>query len=129
MSKNTTRPVNNGAEARNRYNPPQFIKRRLTDKELEAAKAAADTYSDVGEIFGQMIDEGYKVSASHDGWGGGVQVFMTTGDADSENYGYTLSARGPNLIAAVAVMCYKHYTLFLTRWPKEDDGNKGPNWG
>jgi hypothetical protein len=129
MSKNTSRSVSSGAEARDKYRPPQFIKRRLTDKELEAAKAAADTYNDVGEIFMQMIDEGYKVSASHDGWGGGVQVFMTTADEESPNFGYTLSARGPNLIAAVAVICYKHYSLFSQDWPKDDDGNKGPNWG
>lgn len=129
MSKNTRGTGNRGAEPRDKYSPPQFVKRRLSDKELEAAKAAADNYSDVGEIVSQMIDESYKFSASHDTWGGGVQVFMTPSDPDSPNMGMTLSARAPNLISAVAVLCYKHYTLFAQMWPREDDGNKGPNWG
>lgn len=129
MSKNTRERVDRGADRKPVYGPPQFIKTRLTDIQLEAAKAAADNYSDVGEIVSQMIDEGYKFSASHDGWGGGVQVFMTTGDEDNVNFRYTLSARAPTLIAAVAVLCYKHYTLFSQNWPKDDDGNKGPNWG
>lgn len=129
MSKNTRERGSNGADQKQNSGPPQFIKARLTDVQLEAAKAAADNYSDVGEIVSQMIDEGYKFSASHDGWGGGVQVFMTTGDSESVNFRYTLSARAPTLIAAVAVLCYKHYTLFSQNWPKDDDGNKGPNWG
>jgi len=129
MSKNSRGLGSSGANQKQDFGPPRFIKTRLTDIQLEAAKAAADSYSDVGEIVSQMIDEGYKFSASHDNWGGGVQVFMTTSDPENLNFHYTLSARAPTLIAAVAVLCYKHYTLFAQDWPKDDDGNKGPNWG
>jgi len=124
MKKSTNDNASYGGKA-----PPQFIKRRLTDAEMDQAKAAADTFSDVGEIFTQMIAEGYKVSASHDEWGGGTQVFMTPFNQESPNLGFTLSARGPNLIAAIAVLAWKHYTLFSQDWPKTLDEVRGPSWG
>jgi len=109
--------------------PPQFIQYRLSDAEMEQAKNAADTYSDIGEIFTQLIDEGYKVSASHDNYGGGVQVFLTPGSQKIDNWGYTLTARAPTLLAAVAVLAWKHYTLFTCDWPKGASERKGSGWG
>jgi len=109
--------------------PPQFIQYRLSDEEMDQAKNAADTYSDIGEIFTQLIDEGYKVSASHDNYGGGVQVFLTPQLPKMDNWGYTLTGRAPTLLAAVAVIAWKHYTLFTCDWPKGASDRKGGSWG
>lgn len=109
--------------------PPAFIKYRLSEEELAQAKNAAAEYSDVGEIIEGFIAEGYKFSCSHDNWGGGTQVFITPQTGDNRNVGFTLSARGPELIPAVAVLCWKHYTLFGQEWPKEQGEARGSNWG
>jgi len=121
----STSSVDNGA----RSGPPQFIQYRLNEQEMEQAKNAAETYSELGEIVAQFIEEGYKFSASHDNYGGGTQCFITPIGKDQPNSGYTLSARAPTLIAAVAVLCWKHYTLFGQEWPREAPVNRGGGWG
>lgn len=125
---NTTRtsgkPADSGVKG-----PPQFIQYRLSDEELAQAHNAAENFADVVEIFDQMIGEGYKLSASYDAYGGGTQVFMTPSNKGNVNAGYTLTARAPSLTAAVAVLCWKHYTLFAQDWPKEPDSRKGTGWG
>jgi len=120
-----TNNVDNGA----RSGPPQFIQYRLNEQEMEQAKNAAETYSDLGEIVAQFIEEGYKFSASHDNYGGGTQCFITPSEKDRPNSGFTLSARAPTLIAAVAVLCWKHYTLFSQEWPQDVQPNRGGGWG
>jgi len=122
-TKNVQSPANNGD------NRPQFVQYRLNEKELEQAQNAADSYSDVGEILSQFIDEGYKFSCAHDTYGGGIQVFITPSKRDSVNGGLSLTARAPNLISAVAVLCWKHYTLFSQQWPRDNASGGGSSWG
>jgi len=98
---------------------PSFVKYNLSDDERDQAKNAAETLQDVGEIVAQLIDEGYKFSASHDNYGGGTQVFITPQKPENVNAGWTLSARGPSLVLAVGVLAWKHFTLFGRDWPKD----------
>jgi hypothetical protein len=126
---NTTKTENVSGARGDERRIPQFIQYRLTEDETSQAKNAAETFADIGEIFEQMINEGYKVSASHDGYGGGCQVFMTPSGKEGVNIGYTLTARAPTLLAAVAVLCWKHYTLFSQDWPKDQGEHKGAAWG
>lgn len=131
-SKNATRTTNTSENSSGngvKHGAPQFIQYRLNEEELSQAKNAADTYSDLGEIVDQFISEGYKFSASHDNYGGGVQCFITPASSENPNHGYTLSARAPSLIAAVAVLCWKHYTLFSQDWPKGEGQQRGQGWG
>jgi hypothetical protein len=109
--------------------PPQFVKYRMTDEEIKAAQDTVDNLSDVMEIIAQFCDLGYKFSASHDDYGGGTQVFLTPSKPENPNYGWTLSARGPSLVAAFAVLVYKHFTLFGQEWPKEQQAARGQSWG
>jgi len=125
QSNSSNRSENNGGDRQ----PPSFITYRLNEDELAQAKNAAETYSDLGEIIAQFIEEGYKFSASHDNYGGGSQCFITPSSKEAVNAGYTLSARAPTLIAAVAVLCWKHYTLFSQDWPKEGIQQRGGGWG
>jgi len=131
-TKNSTKQSNSSNNSGNngaRSGPPQFIQYRLNEEELGQAKNAAETYSDLGEIVAQFIEEGYKFSASHDNYGGGSQCFITPSTKENPNSGYTLSARAPTLIAAVAVLCWKHYTLFGQEWPYEALVQRGGGWG
>jgi len=112
-----------------RTGPPQFVQYRLSATDLEAARNAASDSTDVGEIVAQFIAEGYKFSASFDKYGGGTQCFITPQAPENRNAGWTLSARAPSLIEAVGVLCWKHYTLFMQEWPKDDSGPRGNNWG
>lgn len=127
-TKNATETTKNGKsneKAGDRM--PSFVKYNLSDDERDQAKNAAETLADVGEIVAQLIDEGYKFSASHDNYGGGTQVFITPQKPDSVNAGWTLSARGPSLVLAVGVLAWKHFTLFSRDWPKDADSRAPRN--
>jgi len=107
----------------------QFIKYRLTEKELDAARDARPQDAELVGIVQQLTAEGYKFSASYDSYGGGIQVFITPTSPDSPNAGFTLSARAPDLLSAVGVLLYKHYTLFSQEWPADIPDQKTPAWG
>jgi len=124
VTKSPEQPAGRGVSG-----PPQFVKYRLTDDEMDQAKNAATEMADIGEIFAQLIGEGYKVSASYDNYGKGVQVFLTPSNKDNANFGWTLTARAPMLLLAVGVLCWKHYTLFMQNWPKEVSEQQGSGWG
>jgi hypothetical protein len=134
-SKNSMKPTSQSSEdgvngdKSPRKGAPQFIQYRLSEDEVEQARQSADSYSDVAELLNQFIVEGFKFSTSHDSYGGGVQCFITPASPQAANAGYTLSARAPTLHAAIAVLCWKHYTLFEGAWPKEDSGTRGGGWG
>jgi len=125
-TKTTENNVTSGASGDNR---PQFVQYRLNEGEMEQARNAAETFSDVAEILSQFVEEGYKFSCSRDTYGGGVQVFLTPVKRESVNGGLSLTARAPNLIAATAVLCWKHYTLFAQVWPRENVSSGGSTWG
>lgn len=108
---------------------PQFIKYRMSEDEM-ASYMSNETIDENG-IFTFMcdcIDKRLKFSASYDSYGGGCQAFLTPGAEDDPNYGYTLSARAPDLTNAIGLLKYKHFTLFGGIWPKETEA-KGSAWG
>lgn len=108
---------------------PQFIKYRLSEEELAQAMDLKFDESDLFEFMSGCIDEKLKFSASFDGYGGGVQCFLTPGKEDDVNIGYTLSARAPDLLNAIAVLKFKHIDLFKRDWPKEQVVSTGQAWG
>jgi hypothetical protein len=114
----------NGANVR-----PEFVKYRLTEKELAQARAACASPLDLGAIIGNFVDEGYKISIGHDNYGGGFQAFATSAVKDGPNFGWTLTARAPDVEQALGMLAYKHFTLFNRQWPKEVAVNKGETWG
>jgi len=126
---NKTKSDNQNVESGVRNGPPKFVKYRLSESEMEQAHNVANSPIDVVDIVRQFIDEGYKVSCSHDSYGGGTQVFITPSSGDNPNAGWTLSARAPTLNLAVGVLAFKHYTLFGQDWPKEAVVSGGGSWG
>lgn len=108
---------------------PQFIKYRLTDDELDEAREIVLDTEDVFNFIVDVVTQNYKFSASYDSYGGGVQCFLTPGDPENENYGYTLSARAPDLMNAINMLRFKHNNLFSGIWPKETDKPTGNAWG
>jgi hypothetical protein len=134
MSKSTSDPgkmKSNGSKESDGADrkPPEFVQYRLSEDEFAQAKEACSEFSDVVAVFQQFIAEGYKVSMSHDSYGGGVQVFATPVDKGSVNGGWTLSARAPTIEQACGVLAFKHYTLFDQVWPKDVGTRRGEVWG
>lgn len=110
--------------------PPQFIKYRLSDEELETYQTSEVMVSDDVFVFVMdCVDQRLKFSVSHDNYGGGVQAFLTPSEADDPNYGYTLSARAPNLLSAIGLLRFKHENLFKGIWPKDQQPASGSRWG
>lgn len=108
---------------------PQFIKYRMTDEEM--GDFQSNQVMDEDGVFTFMcdcIDKRLKFSCSYDAFGGGCQAFLTPGDEKDKNYGFTLSARAPDLLNAVSLLHYKHYVLFKQDWPKEASSH-GSAWG
>jgi hypothetical protein len=130
-TKNKTSTKNsNGANVHSGGNPPpMFVKYRLTEAELSQARNACVGLADIGGIITQFIDEGYKFSAGVDNYGGGMQAFITPNAKCPDNQGWTLSARAPDLLLAVGMLAFKHYTLFGQNWPKDVPERKGETWG
>lgn len=108
---------------------PQFIKYRLSDEELEQAMAMKFGEDELFEFIESCIAQRVKFSASFDGFGGGVQCFLTPSREDDPNLGYTLSARAPDLLNAISMLKFKHVDLFKGIWPKEQVISTGSAWG
>jgi len=109
--------------------PPQFVKYRMTDAEM--ADFQSNQVMDEDGVFQFMcecIDSRLKFAASYDSYGGGCQAFITPGSNDDPNFGYTLSARAPDLLNAISLLHYKHTVLFKRLWPKESEVH-GSSWG
>jgi len=108
---------------------PQFVKYRMSDEEM--ADFQSNQVMDEDGVFQFMcecIDKRLKFSASFDGFGGGCQAFLTPGKDDDPNFGFTLSARAPDLLNAISLLHYKHFVLFKQVWPKETE-MRGGAWG
>lgn len=127
-SKNETKTGKTSAANGDRR-APQFVQYRLSNEQLAMARNAAETFSDVAGIISQLVDEGYKFSIAVDKYGGGVQAFITPCGDGTLNWGWTLTARAPGLIEAVALIAWKHYTLFEQVWPKDAAPRAIPNYG
>ena len=121
---NTDKSGSNGGRT-----APQFVQYTLTDDQLAAARAACEDMTDFCHIVLGFIETGYKFSISTDKYGGGVQAFLTPTEPGTANWGWTLTARAPDVESAAGVLAYKHYTLFDGIWPKEGQKRRGQTWG
>jgi len=100
--------------------PSKFVRSELTDQEKDHVKSQNYVWDDIPEHLVDLVQAGYKISLTQDKGSGAFAVWITPTDVDNPNSGYTLSARGPSLLAAISVAFYKHYTKFDGIWPKDD---------
>ena len=85
-----------------------FVDIVLSDDEKDRIKGDVDGGLVPAPTFIQaLLDQGYKLSLSPDGRGGGV-IATVTGAADGcLNQNYSLSGRGPDVVGALAMLEYK----------------------
>jgi hypothetical protein len=108
--------------------PSKFVRSELTDQEKAHVKAQAFTWDDIPDNLVGLVESGYKVSLSNDLKTDSYAVWITPQKPDNPNYGFTLSARGPTLLAAISVALYKHFTKFDCVWPKDDTKPAYDQW-
>jgi len=109
--------------------PSRFVRSELSDQEKEHVKAQNYVWDDIPDNLVALVEAGYKVSLTNDLKSNAYAVWITPANEDNPNHGYTLSARGPTLLAALSVAFYKHFTKFDGVWPKEDQNQARDQWG
>lgn len=108
--------------------PARFVRSELTAQEKEHVKSQEYSWDDIPEHLNALVEAGYKVSISADKRSDAVAVWLSPIEESNSNYGFVLSARGPNVLAALAVAIYKHYTKFDGVWPKDDQAQQLDSW-
>jgi len=109
--------------------PSKFVRSELSDQEKEHVKAQHYVWDDIPENLDALVQAGYKVSLTNDLKSNAYAVWITPNAENNPNYGFTLSARGPTLLAALSVAFYKHFTKFDGIWPKDDNTTSRDQWG
>lgn len=82
--------------------------------EDDKARIAGDVEGgeiDFWKVLASWIDEGYKLSISPDTAHNCVIATITSRLDGDPNFGYSLSARGPNAEGAVAALYYKDHVI------------------
>jgi hypothetical protein len=116
-------------QAKKEFVPSKFVRSELTDQEKEHLKNQQYVWDDIPEHLVSLVEAGYKVSCTNDLKSNSFAVWITPSSEDNPNYGFTLSARGPSLLAALSVAFYKHYTKFDGVWPKDERDYSKDQWG
>jgi len=107
----------------------KFVVCNLSDEDKVSVKA--HLYEDAGVVgfLEACIHDGYKVSVSWDERSDCCAVFMTCTRQGSEDVGWTLSARGPDVCKAITVLAYKHIELLAGGWKEGKTAQNRDAWG
>lgn len=89
-----------------------FVDIPLSPEEREEVQGMADSgVYDVFDLLQGLMEEGYKLSISPHKEGRSAIASLTGRLVECPNYGYTLSAWGPNMHGALVSLLYKHFQL------------------
>lgn len=84
----------------------------------------------LGEKSEALVTDGYKISLSMDRIHDCFQASATCTDSESEDYGFCLTARAPDVWSALGVLLFKHYVVLEGDWAsREATATKGDKWG
>lgn len=108
--------------------PAKFVRSELTAQEKEHVKSQQYVWDDIPEHINALVEAGYKLSISADKRTDAVAVWLSPIEDSNPNFGYVLSARGPDVLSALSVAIYKHYTKFDGVWPKDGDTQQLDSW-
>jgi hypothetical protein len=118
-----------GSSPKKDWVPFKFVRSELSDQEKEHVKAQNYVWDDIPDNLVALVESGYKISLTNDFKSNAYAVWIAPTSEDNPNYGFTLSARGPSLLAALSVAFYKHYTKFDGVWPKDGSDGARDQWG
>jgi hypothetical protein len=98
-----------------------YIKINLTAEQDAAFDDWVKT-SGVGLSWAEaIVDDGYKLSFTHDSYHSGISAAMYCTDAKEEWAGYSLTAWGGDLYEAFNMLCYKHFVISNQQWELPPD--------
>jgi hypothetical protein len=119
---------NSGSNRKNDFK--RFVNVHLSDNDKEAIKLAytETPFADLWDWIAIMTESDYKFSFTYDARSKAQQVAMFCWRADDDNYGHALSARHPEVSAALFTLLYKHETICQHIWPIDEETTY-PDWG
>lgn len=109
--------------------PARFVRGELSQEEKDHCKRQAWKPDEVLEQIDQLLPEGYKFTVSWDSGNDCYGAWLVASREGHRHSGFILSGRGPTVLAALAVLLYKHYTKFDGQWPIDDAAGKLDAWG
>lgn len=107
----------------------KFVRCELSDDDkAELARAVSSETIVPFDAIG-LVEQGYKLSLSHDKKGNCFIASATDRRVGSKSENYCLSARAANAPAALCALYYKHSVLLDGNWEQEVDNRPADLWG
>lgn len=96
-----------------------FVRCEMDKATKDKVKNWDPKYEQTIDGLERMVMDGYKVSIAFDRYNDCVGVFCTIPEVTAGNHGWCLTARGPDTLAALKVLVFKHYTILDGVWTSE----------
>lgn len=97
-----------------------FVECRLSKEDAAVLDAMSIDYEQLFQWVDDMNSDGYKLALSIDKRSDCATGYLTHTDAQHENAGYTLSARGRTAAHVVLALRYKHEVKLDGVWGSEE---------
>lgn len=99
-----------------RFNDVQFINWSLTTEQKQDCKQFLTTDGDYDEALVVIIQAGYKVTASYDGFRDCFTASVVPTKDAKNNQGYILTGKGSTPLKAIKQALYIHYRIMDEDW-------------
>lgn len=99
-----------------RFNDVQFVNWALSTEDKTACKDWELSLSDFDDAYGSLIESGYKITASYDGFRACYTASIVPTKDAKENQGYILTGKGSTPLKAVKQALYIHYRIMGESW-------------
>jgi len=94
----------------------RWVNLRLTDEDKDAILDNPPNAEAVLNKFASMAYQGYRLSVSYDDYSKALQASLVCASGDSENVGFGISSRHPDLDMALISLLYKITLIGDTPW-------------
>ena len=92
-----------------------FINLELTQEEKAALTQFCTTFDELDDLWEQMIDDGYKITAKYDDYSSCYAAFAFPAD-DAPVSGHILTGRGRHPSRALRQLFFKHFVVLEKDW-------------
>jgi len=99
-----------------RFNDVKFVNWSLSAEEKASCKAWLAVEGDIDNAVLVLIEEGYKVTCSYDGYRSCFTASIVPSDDKSPNKGYILTGKGSTPLKAIKQALYIHYHIMDGEW-------------
>jgi len=99
-----------------RFNDVQFVNWALSAEEKVACKAWSLNLEDYDSAYGKLIEDGYKVTVSYDGFRSCFTASVVPAKDAKSNQGYILTGKGSTPLKAVKQAFYIHWHIMAEEW-------------